>query len=1017
MTNDPNVNFITTANYLATGEVTSVSQAHGGGTGPLLRWMQYDSLGRMVLNAEPNTSVNFSPTFTTNLRAWRYAYNDNGELVGTSDARGCGENLSYDKLGRLIAEDYSPCEGDLQPPYTLPNLTTGDGTEVFYRYDTPEVFIGDASVYNGRLTAIYDRSQHARIFLDPRGRPSFLERQLAKPGLPAPALTARYAPHFFKKQFTYDEANRVLTETTGAESPELSPPQVGSSVSTGYAPGGAVAWVSSTYGGLLSSQQVDANGAVLQLVFGDIAGTTFDFNYYVNNLVKEIYLHRRPGPWLSPGGGYTVPGPGDPNTLQGDLFRLSFQYDGAGNPTSINDLVDPGPWPAGAKPASRSMIYDDMYRLRELDINYGGGDDTFVSPFAPEARRGDPTYPPLIAAPNRVRQQTFQHDPLGNAISSSDDAQIFFDRSLGTTTYGALNSGPHRLLSASRGQSSLSVDYDGAGNVTGITVQRPSPCTVPCQEEFFYTWDEVGNLSGATRRESSGQITNTVAQTSYSYDASGNRLLTTRLDPVLNQTLHRAAVFNSLRLENATFPDPGGNYERSSATENVYLTSNGATLAHVLYDNQSNLPTGPAGRVHVSFGFSDYLGSTSVVIDRDTGELMERSTYHGFGAPESDYRPDRWGNFRERYRYTGHEDDSDVGLSYFGRRYYSPAIGTWISPDPLTIHGLASDINPYAFVSRSPMRFADPFGLDTYGCDNLNPNCESSSWDPATLLNGIASAFNGGTGGSGSGRAGGSAHSPSPPPAPGQVSAAGGSFGWNLASPEEMTQRVAAFNTGVDKHAPELVGAGALALAQSAIVTGVAGGLEALGGIASRFGSSLYRFGSSLYVNAGRAIQWFTVGGTGAAVSARAAASELEETPLPEEATAALEGARRLGVAAPEGRTFVFNAGLGKIAPPEKYAEAVNDIAERIVPEAVTISQTPAGAYGNSLGPTLGRPFWGPLSADFAAEAGLTGKQAHVIFGSPAAFGSIWNQTERPILQFFNIPLQVHLRVLPSGPE
>jgi YD repeat-containing protein len=42
----------------------------------------------------------------TALRAWRYVYNDFGDLVGTSDARGCGINYSYDAAGRLLAEDY-----------------------------------------------------------------------------------------------------------------------------------------------------------------------------------------------------------------------------------------------------------------------------------------------------------------------------------------------------------------------------------------------------------------------------------------------------------------------------------------------------------------------------------------------------------------------------------------------------------------------------------------------------------------------------------------------------------------------------------------------------------------------------------------------------------------------------------------------------------------------------------------------------------------------------------------------
>ena len=121
---------------------------------------------------------------------------------------------------------------------------------------------------------------------------------------------------------------------------------------------------------------------------------------------------------------------------------------------------------------------------------------------------------------------------------------------------------------------------------------------------------------------------------------------------------------------------------------------------------------GANGALHVFMPLGDTVGSTSFVIDHDTGELVERVTYQPFGGVESDYRPSpRWGSFREDLRYTGHWDDAQVGLVYFGARYYSPQLARFISPDPLTVHGAAGDLNPYAFVGGSPMRFVDPFGL------------------------------------------------------------------------------------------------------------------------------------------------------------------------------------------------------------------------------------------------------------------------------------------------------------------
>jgi RHS repeat-associated protein len=63
-------------------------------------------------------------------------------------------------------------------------------------------------------------------------------------------------------------------------------------------------------------------------------------------------------------------------------------------------------------------------------------------------------------------------------------------------------------------------------------------------------------------------------------------------------------------------------------------------------------------------------------------------------------------------RFTGKEEDVEVGLQYFGKRFYAPLLQRWISPDPLTIHGLGADPNVYAYVSGRALKSIDPLGLD-----------------------------------------------------------------------------------------------------------------------------------------------------------------------------------------------------------------------------------------------------------------------------------------------------------------
>jgi RHS repeat-associated protein len=114
----------------------------------------------------------------------------------------------------------------------------------------------------------------------------------------------------------------------------------------------------------------------------------------------------------------------------------------------------------------------------------------------------------------------------------------------------------------------------------------------------------------------------------------------------------------------------------------------------------------------VLFEIGDHLGSTGIVIEKATGELVEQTTYTPYGATESDYRPLRWDAFREDYRFTGKEEDSELGLVYFGARYYAPLLGRWASPDPLAVHGLRADPNLYAYLRGKVYSSVDERGLD-----------------------------------------------------------------------------------------------------------------------------------------------------------------------------------------------------------------------------------------------------------------------------------------------------------------
>jgi RHS repeat-associated protein len=757
--------------YEVDGEVASILQTHSADGMVVQRWFQYDSLGRNVLNVEPNTSTPFVGVISQP-HAWRYAYDDAGQLVGTSDARGCGKNIVYDGLGRPVAEDFSPCLSS-QEDYSPADITTGEGAEVLRTYDAPETGqttdLGvSASYLKGRLTATRDRGAHTRFGYDARGRIVSVARQIARPaGQSSFALgDASYEAHWSRTSRTYDEADRIVQETTGAEVPELLGAGGQSAVAADYTLRGFTRSIGGSYGPLLAGEVHAADGLTTSTQYADTARTSATFEYDARRRSSRYALSRpTAGPWATTPG-YMPPTPG-PSTLQQVPLDTTFSYDAVGNPKLIDDKRDAAEWPTGFTPVTRTLQYDALDRIARVDYAYAGGPDIQVDPFTFERANGRSPVPASVT-PNRVAWQTFDYDWLGNLTKTEDDVSLFYDRSLGAIAHGSYDAGPNQIRGAGP---NLSATHDAAGNLTDVVVQRPGPCTdaAGCIQRFHYDWDEVGQLARARRWDFTSindvpappalPAGNLAADLRYLYDESGARVLKTSL-ATAGETHYTAEIFPALRLEHASWDDVAERYTRTPTTEVVYL----AGLARVVHG--PTLPSATQSPQHVFLLLPDHLGSTTAVIDRDTSELVERTSQQVYGAPDSDYRPGRWAGFREPYQFTGKEDDFEVGLTYFGARYYHAALGRFASADPLTIHAMGADANPYAYVSGSPLARIDPDGLDGFCIGG--PECSEGTPPPVYVEPGGGSGdSSGGTpstsgGGGGSGKGGVTPVSPSP---------------------------------------------------------------------------------------------------------------------------------------------------------------------------------------------------------------------------------------------------------------
>ncbi|WP_133820702.1 RHS repeat-associated core domain-containing protein, partial [Tahibacter aquaticus] len=106
----------------------------------------------------------------------------------------------------------------------------------------------------------------------------------------------------------------------------------------------------------------------------------------------------------------------------------------------------------------------------------------------------------------------------------------------------------------------------------------------------------------------------------------------------------------------------------------------------------------------IAFFHNDHLGTPLRLSGRDGRTLWQAS-------------PDDWqalraesGSADQPLRFQGQWQDDESGLCYNRHRYYDPALGRYVSQDPL---GVSGGLHAYAYADNSPLHAVDPLGLET----------------------------------------------------------------------------------------------------------------------------------------------------------------------------------------------------------------------------------------------------------------------------------------------------------------
>jgi RHS repeat-associated protein len=333
--------------------------------------------------------------------------------------------------------------------------------------------------------------------------------------------------------------------------------------------------------------------------------------------------------------------------------------------------------------------YDDLGRLTKVKVGtkeyiyqYDG-----VSPLIKKLTR-----PNTVATSygydslNRLSSQTSAGATAINSFSFSYNNQDLRDQEIATgllpapaetagRTDGSFNSVNQLLQTASPDQTFV---YDDDGNMTeGST---------PEGFRFTAVYDEAKRLATITYTDAGGDV----RKTKYTYRYDG---FVGRIEKFKNSTLTadtRMIYHNRLPIQ-----------ERG-ATNNVLRD----------YAWGANLGGGIGGLLQLSQGGADYTylydgrGNVVSVLD-SSGQEVAKYRYDAFGRIVA-----KSGTFDQPFQFSTKRYDPDTGLSYYGYRFYSPAIERWMNRDPL---GEEGGVNLYGFVANDPVNWIDPWGLAPAG--------------------------------------------------------------------------------------------------------------------------------------------------------------------------------------------------------------------------------------------------------------------------------------------------------------
>jgi len=653
-----------------------------------------------------------------------YAYNAFGQLTALTDALGitntylydANQRLSqiqragltlgaftYDAVGRVRTQTDATgltLTNDYNDLNQLTRITYPDGKSASFAYSTccPRILDSTTDRAGRTTTLVHDALNRLVQTIN-------AESGVTQCGYDANnSLTALTDPNGIVTTLAYDLDNRLVRRTYAD----------GRSVSFGYDDAGLLV-ARTNANGMVTTYTYDADYNLTNVAYSDHTADITNVYDSFNRLTQvfdalgtRVYTYDANGRVLSS----TGPWPSS---------TITYQYDGLGRPTNV--AVSPG--------RSVAFAYDAQNRLSQ--VQSGGGAFTYgysgASPLVqtlsyPNGSSTTNAYdalgrPLLLATRKSTQELIYQFACTYGAQDLRDSVTTLPGPSPGpgqavaaTYRYNNLN----QLVSSTAMPQALAYDNDG-NLIQGYT---------PAGDLFLAAYDAEDRLSTLVYTNSGG----VTFSNAYVYSASS---LLSEWTLFTNGVLASDTRF----VWSAGLPVQERDHNNTVTRDYVWGANLGGGIGGLLGLAQ-------AGQNYVYV--YDGRGNVAAVLDSSQNTAASYA-YDPFGQVTAST-----GALNQPVQFSTKIYDPRTGLVYFGRRFYQPSTGRWLTRDRL---GEVAGLNAYAFVHDDPLNRIDPLGLDDTTPGDwlpssptpLSPAQSSGSGDGTSLsLQGLGQQLSAGAG-------------------------------------------------------------------------------------------------------------------------------------------------------------------------------------------------------------------------------------------------------------------------------